>query len=472
MPDFVQLGLPSSTASSMEIGSTLLADQVDWGTDLLNDRYVQTVQAEGGVLAVELAPNRKVTLPFIYKGTNPDDANQFIQALQRVTAPGNILDVRPEGASWITRFDIEGARVIAKRDIRYHRQSIMQGTVELYTRPWGYTPTWMIAASVTAQKPWIPFAASVIGDLPAHTRWNFFFKPAAAAVTNVGGVVIGQHAMPSYRTIWGAQVGNANASVGMESLAANPSMVVMGGGFTASSISFDVKFAQVNVAGEPEVQNMASSTRAFAHVSLNAASQAGGFGFQLGIGTRVISRPAFLVKPLGAQPLEAQMLDFGEISKTQLMEPITGAATQNRLQMHPLFDPTAVAMSSGFCFVDALVLIPNAGVMVINNPPNGAGVPGDVWGQGAISSSYNVFLDTKLQRMWRPINGGSAISVDLTGSVRGGWPLIYPVGASGAAGVVVGPLSADPEALSIPYAQASTSMQIQVIYQPRWLLFR
>lgn len=477
MPDFLQIGQPSSTASSLEIGSTLLPDQVDWGTDLLSQRYVQTVQAEGGILAVEQAPNRKITLPFIYKGTSPDDANQFLQKLQSVVLPGNVVDVRPEGASWITRFDIEGARVIAHRDIRYHRQSIMQGTVELSTRPWGYTPTWMIAASVTAQKPFQPFAASVIGDLPAHSRWNFIFKPAAAAVTSVGGLIIGQHQMPSYRTVWGAQTGGAAlASLGFETLAANPSVpAISNSQWAASAFVNDVKFAQMNVAAEPEIQNLASSTRAFVHAYWSQASTTGGFSLQLMNGGRALSRPAFMVKTsgFGTAPTEGQLIDFGEINRQLIMTP-DGVATQIRLQMHPIYDTTVASVAGNQLYVDAIVLIPNANIFALTNPLSPGGVPGDVWGQGAVSSTYQVNIDSKLQRMWRTVNGGTAMANELTPFARGAWPLLLPAGPSGPAnGLVVGVLGADAiDLVGTPYAQASGTFQAQVIYQPRWLLFR
>lgn len=477
MPDFLQIGQASSTASSLEIGSTLLPDQVDWGTDLLNQRYVQTVQAEGGILAVEMAPNRKITLPFIYKGTSPDDANQFIQKLQSVVLPGNIVDMRPEGASWITRFDIEGGRVMAHRDVRYHRQSIMQGTVELSTRPWGYTPTWMIAASVTSQKPWIPFAASVIGDLPAHSRWNFIFKPQAAAPLGTGGLVLGQHQMPSYRTVWGAQTGGAVvASIGMETVGANASVPVLTrNNWTASSFASDVKFAQMNIGGEPEIQNLASSTRVFVSAFWAPASDSGGYSVQLTSGSRPLSRPAFLIKPiggLGSSATAAQLLDLGEINR-QLLQTPDGVATALRIGLHPIWDTTVASSAAAAMYVDSMIAIPNANVLSINNPLNTAGVVGDIWGQGAVSSTYQINIDSKLQRMWRTVNGATSLSNELTPFVRGGWPLLLAGGASGPqTGLVVGMLGADTEAIGIPYVQASTLAQIQVIYQPRWILFR
>lgn len=463
----------------MEIGSTLVPDQVDWGTDLLNQSYVQTVQAQGGIQAVELAPNRKITLPFIFKGTSPDVANQYLSALDFVTVPGNILDVRPEGASWITRFDIEGGRVLAHRDIRYHRQGIIQGTLELSTRPWGYTPTWMIAASVTSQKPFIPFAASVIGDLPAYSRWGMYFTSNAGAQTTIGGVIIGQHQMPSYRTVWGAQTGGAIvASNGPENIGGTPSTPFFSyaGWATTGGVAQDMRFAQMNVGAEPEIQNLASSTRAFISAAFNAASVAGGFGVQLTNGTRLISRPAFLIKHLTAAgvtaPLSNAYWDLGEVSKTTMVTP-DGVATALRLGLHPVPDNGVASIAGNVMSVDALILMPNYGVFSIANSLDVNGSPGDVWGGPlAGQASRQVMLDTKLQRLWRQVPNGSAMSNELTMGVRGNWPLILPVGASGPAGVVVAPVGNDPELLGVPYMQASALMQIQITYQPRWLLFR
>lgn len=478
MPDFVQIGLPSSTASSLEIGSTLVPDQVDWGTDLLNQSYVQTLQAQGGLLAAELAPNRKITLPFIFKGSTTDAANQYISALQAVTVPGNIIDVRPENASWITRFDIEGGRVLAHRDIRYHRQGIIQGTLELSTRPWGYTPTWMIAASVTSQKPWAPFAASVIGDIPAYSRWGLYFTSAAGAQTTIGGLVIGQHQMPSYRTVWGAQTGGVTvASNGPENIGGTPSTPFFSYAAWATSggVGQDMRFAQMNVS-DPEIQNLASSTRAFVSAAFSAASVAGGFGVQLTNGGRLISRPAYMIKHLTAAgvsaPISNSYWDLGEISKTTLVTP-DGVATALRLGLHPVSDTTVASISGNPMSVDALILVPNYGIMSIANSLDVNGSPGDIWGGPlAGQASRQVMLDTKLQRLWRQVPNGSALSNELTSGVRGNWPLILPVGPSGPAGMVVGPVGNDPELTGVPYMQASTLMQIQITYQPRWTLFR
>lgn len=473
MPDFVQIGLPSSTASSMEIGSTLIPDQVDWGVDLLNQRYVQTVQAQGGIQAVELAPNRKITLPFIYKGSSPDIANQYISALQSVTQPGNILDIRPEGASWITRFDIEGGRVLAHRDIRYHRQGIIQGTLELSTRPWGYTPTWMIAGSVASIGNFVPFAGSVIGDVPAYSRWTVYVKPHASSAYSVGGLILGQHQMPSYRTIWGGQA-LTGASVGVETLGGTPSLSTVQNSQWGAINSFP--FVAMNTGGNAELQNMASSTRIFVSAYVQQASVAGGFGLTLTFAGRNLSRPAFLVKPLlskagGGQALP-QLLDFGEINRQLLITPDAGVATQIKLDVRTVVDTTVSSNATVGMYIDSMVAIPNAGVFVVVNPLNVSGIPGDVWGT-IFSATYIIQIDSKMQRMWRTLNGGSAMSNELTPNVRGQWPLLTPNSPSGGQGFVMGILSPDSvDVVGIPFASPSAMTNVSVQYQPRWTLFR
>lgn len=473
----------------MEIGSTLIPDGVNWGTDLLNQRYVQTVQAEGGILAVEQAPNRKITLPFIYKGTSVDDANQFLQRLQYVTQPGNTLDVRPEGASWITRFDIEGGRVLANRDIRYHRQAIMQGTLELSTRPWGYTATWMIAASIAAAKPFIPFGASVIGDLPAHTRWSMYMTTAASSPVPAGGVIIAQHQMPSYRTIWGANAfpisAGSGASFGVETLAANPSLTQIRQLVWTSSTSpaGAAQFTQFNVGGEPEIQNLASSTRVFVggfHPNMNASiagqypmrivSNAGGF--------KTVSRISFLAKMGSGNQVAGQLVDFGEINRSILMTP-DGQASAIRLGAEAVFDITAASNSiaSIHFAVDAMILVPNENIFIVNGAQgNGAdvwGVPASYIGPPSPPATYNILIDTKIQRMWRTLTGGSAMGNEITSYVKGAWPMMDNNPASGGIGVAVGVLGTDVANLvSIPYYLASVTTQVSITYQPRWIMFR
>lgn len=472
MPDFVQIGTPSSTASSMEIGSTLIPDQVDWGTDLLNDRYVQTVQSEGGILAVELAPNRKITLPFIYKGTSVDDSNQFLQRLQFVTQPGNTLDVRPEGASWITRFDIEGGRVLAHRDIRYHRQAIMQGTLELSTRPWGYTATWMIAASVPTALPFIPFQASVIGDLPAHTRWIMRFQPQITSAVNPGGVIIGQHQMPSYRTIWAANNNGAvPASVAVETFAANPSMQNwrQSNWPGSSAVSADIAFAQMNVGGEPELQNMATTSRMFVNIYNAAPSQAGGYPMQLVVQgtTKALSRPAFMIKPVGGAGVSVragQLVDFGEVNKFLMVTP-DGGATAARIAIHQPYDVTVPSAASIMVSIDALVIVPNANMFIVKGT-------GDTLEFAGAVASRIVNIDSKQRRMWRLTAGGSSMANDLTAYPVGAWPMVSPVNASGGPGIVVAALGTDAEGLNIPYSEPSSMVAVSVLYQPRWVLFR
>lgn len=475
MPDFVQLGLPSSTASSLEIGSTLVPDQVDWGTDLLNDRYVQTVQSEGGVLAVEQAPNRKITLPFIFKGATADAADQYLSALQSVTRPGNVLDVRPENASWITRFDVEGGRVIAKRDVRYHRQGIIQGTVELSTRPWGYTATWMIAASIASTKPFVPFAGSVIGDLPAHARWTFRTTPISGAnITVSGGIVIGQHQMPSYRTIYQATSGGASqSSSSYETYGGNASTPFWVFNSFASAPNAVTHRALFVGASGTDVLAMATNSRAFVNFYWSAASQVGGFPMQLTAGSRVITRNAFPIKPngSGSDITSGQLIDFGAFSPAMLVTP-DGAASGIGFGVKPVFDSTVTPNTAIIGFVDSLIIIPNAGLFMISNPPsNGGSIGYDGW-SGVGPATYLINIDTKQQRMWRTVNGGSAMGNDLSSSPRGAWPMVTPNSPSGGVGFVMGALGNDPSYMSIPYGQASSLIYCSVQYQPRWLLFR
>lgn len=197
MPDWIFLGIPSDSGgvstvgSGMEVGSTILIEGTDWGQDLINIQYAQAVQSEGGPIAFTSIPNRQIKLPFIYRGTSVDDTHQHIQKLNTtITTPGNVLSFKPENASWATLFQIRGGRVTTQRDLRYARAQIIQGTIELSTEPFGYTPTWMLAASTATVGQLTPIIGSVIGDVPAKALITMNVATCQASGVGVAGALV------------------------------------------------------------------------------------------------------------------------------------------------------------------------------------------------------------------------------------------------------------------------------------------
>lgn len=190
---------------AVEIGSMMIPGEVDTGQDLIQQTYNQQVSERGGRLLFEAFPNRSWNIPFIMSAPSNvrDLGEQLMRTIGQVLRPSYVADFRPDGASYVTRFDIQGGRLLNQRDLRYHRGLIYRGTVELTTKPFGYTPTWMIMASLSA--PFLgpsptPFkleGASMVGDVPAPLRISMMSNIETINNSNVGGFLTVQNLLPS-----------------------------------------------------------------------------------------------------------------------------------------------------------------------------------------------------------------------------------------------------------------------------------
>jgi hypothetical protein len=156
---------------AVEVGSMIPPGSLETGQGLIEQVFSETNLRDGSELLYERFPNREWTVPFIFQASG----NETIRNMHRAAVPTNVIDYRPQGASWVTRFDIMAAQVTQDRDVRYERAQIHRGAIEIKTRPWGYSPTVMsfcVGATSYTGGNVFSFAGSVIGDLPAPLRMH------------------------------------------------------------------------------------------------------------------------------------------------------------------------------------------------------------------------------------------------------------------------------------------------------------
>jgi hypothetical protein len=244
VPDDIRLA--ASGASGIYLGTVLLPE-IDWGQDVIQRHYVETANTYGGVFAYQNAPLRRISMPFIFQGTSVDHAHNFISQTQAQIIPGGgaVLDVQFENASWMTRFDVVGGLVKPDRDVRYARQSIVRGTIELEAIPFGYSPTWMIAASKSGFtfQSGVGITASVIGDVAAPAMFIFGASQSIASVAGDGasgwyapmGAWITHYADGTWPQVFATAVGRTFSAVG-----SSASFNSFGGGLNAAGSMWGV----------------------------------------------------------------------------------------------------------------------------------------------------------------------------------------------------------------------------------------
>lgn len=151
---------------AMEIGSTMVAGQVDWGSDLVQKNYSQSLLTPGDPFTYDRIPNRSLKFPYLQ--SNPSSAQLYARDLNRVIVPGNVVDVVLENGYRTTRFDIRGGRAVYQEDVRYSRANLARGVAEIATDPYGRGATAVAAATLNnfgAATSAMPFF--VEGDVPA-----------------------------------------------------------------------------------------------------------------------------------------------------------------------------------------------------------------------------------------------------------------------------------------------------------------
>lgn len=175
--------LTGPNGSVANLGSWLRVDPgPDYGAkDVVQQSYSQNVIAEGGVLAFETEPIRRMTIPVLVpsggiSGLSLPGVEGFLHEIVR---PGGTIDLQPDGVATgeRVRFDILGGRVNHDPyNVRLNQVGRRYLSIELDTPPFGYMPTQILLASVPSMA--LPGAiainaASILGDAPGWGRLTF-----------------------------------------------------------------------------------------------------------------------------------------------------------------------------------------------------------------------------------------------------------------------------------------------------------
>ena len=186
MPDSYVLRF---AGTSVEIATFTRAEGVDFGTrDLLRFQHIEA-PFDLVSLQQKSAGVRKMAFPLIFRASAPglnlglEDAEAL---LRKLAQPGATIDLKPQGATTATRFNILSGRYEVDYNVHHNREGFRLATLRLDTEPFGYWPTIITLASVAsmALPGNITWAGSVIGDAPGLAR--VIFQPTVASSIAAG----------------------------------------------------------------------------------------------------------------------------------------------------------------------------------------------------------------------------------------------------------------------------------------------
>lgn len=178
------LFLTGPLGTQINIGSWLDKTQgVDYGAhDLIRQQLVQSAFVEGARMSYETSAGaRRMSFPLRVPsgGVAGMSLDALEASLRQMVRPGGYLDIKPDGVPTgeMVRFDILGGDV-AHRNYSVDMQRIARRdvTLSLQTQPFGYWPTWIIAASVASvaiHGGGKLAMAAPIGDAPALAELTF-----------------------------------------------------------------------------------------------------------------------------------------------------------------------------------------------------------------------------------------------------------------------------------------------------------
>lgn len=180
----------TNAGTTINIGSWIVIDPgPDWGArDILQYVYAQNPLTPGGRYAYDFAPVRRMRFPLLVGSQTTVGSLDKVEAMLRLLArPGATIDIKPDGVATaeMVRFDVVGGRVNHDPySLPIQRIARRKLALELDTQPFGYWPTWIMLASVSALSlpayVAINGAASVIGDAPAPVR--LILRPSAPEI--------------------------------------------------------------------------------------------------------------------------------------------------------------------------------------------------------------------------------------------------------------------------------------------------
>lgn len=173
MPDSYIL---SYGGTQVDVASFTQADPgADFGQrDLLSAAYVEGPHTDGA-LAVEEAGVRRMSFPLILAASRsiPNLGLEDTEALlRRLARPGATLDVRPQGATSYTRFDVLGGRYDFSYSVHQNRAGLRLGSLRVETKSYGYWPTSILLASAASigLPGTLSWAGTIIGDAPGLAK--------------------------------------------------------------------------------------------------------------------------------------------------------------------------------------------------------------------------------------------------------------------------------------------------------------
>lgn len=173
MPDSYIL---SFAGTQVDVASFTRGDPgADFGSaDLLKSSFIEGPWTDGAHV-IEEARVRRMQFPLILAGSRsiPNLGLEDAEALLRKLAhSGAVLDLRPQGASAYTRFDVLSGRYDFAYSVHQNREGLRLGRLSLETKPYGYWPTSILLASSAsvAMHGSLSFGGSIIGDAPGLAR--------------------------------------------------------------------------------------------------------------------------------------------------------------------------------------------------------------------------------------------------------------------------------------------------------------
>lgn len=191
-PAIATIDAQQPNGQALEIGSTIIAGQAQWGSDLVQKNYAQSLLTPGDPLAFERIPNRQIVFPYISRNAS-GNSHLFQRELERAIKPGNVIDVIPEDfqiaaaantpTGMYRRFDIVDGRVVNNEDLRYQRAGLARGELQVQTMPYPRAASYMVTSIVSSAG--LPGAIYMPGDVPAPVYYSA--QGVGVAVNGSGG---------------------------------------------------------------------------------------------------------------------------------------------------------------------------------------------------------------------------------------------------------------------------------------------
>lgn len=177
----------SRGGASLGIGSYLMADpgpDYDFGA-VAQPQFAQNPFAEGAVLSWEQQGLRRFKFPLTLASSSAftNGLVGLLSLVRSLAKGGAFVDIRPELASTLIRFDVVDGRLDEQYLLPIQRTGRRRATLELDVQPYGYSPTWIVlASSASVGLPGvlaIP-GGSILGDAPAALKMQFAGTTATA----------------------------------------------------------------------------------------------------------------------------------------------------------------------------------------------------------------------------------------------------------------------------------------------------